>query len=162
MQVCAGQCTSGKLFKQPLKEDARCPRASEVAQWVKNQLAVQEMPEIWIRSLDQEDPLEEGMVTHSSIPAWRAPWTEEPGGLQSLGSQRGEHEWNSWAHHKQVPRRRWRDLPGGAGRQRAWTELQIIRWSQTEMVAGPGGIVEGSLVSVRLCIQVSGHEKPWS
>ena len=84
--------SSGKLFKQPLKEDARCPRASEVAQWVKNQLAMQEMPEIRIRSLGQEDPLEEGMVTHSSIPAWRVPWTVEPGGLQSLGSQRGGHE----------------------------------------------------------------------
>ena len=41
-------------------------------------------------------------------------------------------------------------------------ESQITRWSQTEMVAGPGEIVERSLVSVRLCVQVSGHEKPWS
>ena len=39
------------------------------------------------RSLGQEDPLEEGMATHSSILAWRNPWTEEPGGLQSIGSQ---------------------------------------------------------------------------
>ena len=38
-------------------------------------------------SLGQKDPLEKGMVTHSSIPAWRIPWTEEPGGLQSMGSQ---------------------------------------------------------------------------
>ena len=43
-----------------------------------------EMP---VRFLGQEDPLEEGMATHSSIPAWRIPWTEEPGGLQCLGSQ---------------------------------------------------------------------------
>ena len=40
-----------------------------------------------IRSLSQEDPLEKGMATHSSIPAWRIPWTEEPGELQSMGSQ---------------------------------------------------------------------------
>ena len=40
----------------------------------------------------QEDPLEEGMATHSSIPAWRIPWTEEPGGLQSIGSQRVRHD----------------------------------------------------------------------
>ena len=47
--------------------------------------AVQEM---WVRSLDWEDPLEESMATHSSILAWKIPWTEEPGGLQSMGSQR--------------------------------------------------------------------------
>ena len=41
-----------------------------------------------VQSLSWEDPLEEEMATHSSIPAWRIPWTEEPGGLQSLGSQR--------------------------------------------------------------------------
>ena len=45
-----------------------------------------------VRSLGQEDPLEEGMATHSSIPAWRIPWTEEPGGLQSTGLQRFGHD----------------------------------------------------------------------
>ena len=52
---------------------------------VKNQSA---MRETWVRSLGWEDPLEEGVATHSSIVAWRIPWTEEPGGLQSMGSQR--------------------------------------------------------------------------
>ena len=47
--------------------------------------------ETLVRSLGQEDPLEEGMATHSSILAWRIPWTEEPGGLQSIGSQRVSH-----------------------------------------------------------------------
>ena len=47
--------------------------------------------EIHVQSLGQEDPLEEGMVTHSSITAWRIPWTEEPGGLQSIGWQRVRH-----------------------------------------------------------------------
>ena len=42
---------------------------------------------MWVRSLDQEDPLQEGMATHSGILAWRTPWTEEPGGLQSTGMQ---------------------------------------------------------------------------
>ena len=42
-------------------------------------------------SLGQEDPLEEGMAAHSSILAWRIPWTEEPGGIQSMGSQRVRH-----------------------------------------------------------------------
>ena len=46
------------------------------------------MRETWAQSLGQEDPLEKGMATHSSILAWRIPWTEEPGGLQSMGSQR--------------------------------------------------------------------------
>ena len=41
-----------------------------------------------VRSIEREDPLEKGMATHSSILAWRIPWTEEPGGLQSMGSQR--------------------------------------------------------------------------
>ena len=40
---------------------------------------------MWVRSLDGEDPMEEGMATHSNILAWRIPWTEEPGGLQSVG-----------------------------------------------------------------------------
>ena len=44
------------------------------------------------QSLGQEDPLEEGMETHSSILAWRIPWTEEPGGLQSMGSQRVRYD----------------------------------------------------------------------
>ena len=43
------------------------------------------MQEMWVPSLGWEDPLEEGMATHSSIPAWRIPWREEPGGLQSMG-----------------------------------------------------------------------------
>ena len=45
------------------------------------------MWEIWVQSLGQEDPLEKEMTTHSSILAWRIPWTEEPGGLQSMESQ---------------------------------------------------------------------------
>jgi len=55
-----------------------------MAQSVKNSPAMQEM---WVRSPDWEDPLEKEMATHSSIPAWRIPWTEEPGGLQTMGSQ---------------------------------------------------------------------------
>ena len=48
---------------------------------------MQEMKEMWVRSLGREDPLEEDMATHSSILTWRIPWTEEPGGLQSMGLQ---------------------------------------------------------------------------
>ena len=51
-----------------------------------------------IQSLGREDPLEEGMATHSSILAWRIPWTEKPDGLQSIGSQRVGHNWSDSAH----------------------------------------------------------------
>ena len=58
---------------------------------------MQEMQEVRVRSLGWEDPLEEGMKTHSSILAWRIPWTEESGGLQSMGSQRVGHDWSNEA-----------------------------------------------------------------
>ena len=60
-----------------------------MAQTVKSQPAMQETQ---VQSLDQEDPLEKGMSTHSSILAWRISWTEEPDGLQSMGSQKGGHD----------------------------------------------------------------------
>ena len=60
-----------------------------MAQMVKNLLAMQK---IQVQSLGQEDPLEKGMATHSSILAWRITWTEEPGKLQSLGLQRVGHD----------------------------------------------------------------------
>ena len=63
--------------------------ASLVAQLVKNPPAVQET---WVRSLGWEDPLEKEMATHPSVLAWRIPWTEEPAGLQSIGSQRVKHD----------------------------------------------------------------------
>ena len=66
-----------------------CTRASLVAQRLKHLPAVQETR---VRSLGREDPLEKEMATHSSILAWRIPWTEEPGGLQSTGSRRVRHD----------------------------------------------------------------------
>ena len=59
-----------------------------MAQTVKN---LPEMRETGVQSLGQEDPLEKGIATHSSILAWRIPWTEEPGGLQSTGLQGVRH-----------------------------------------------------------------------
>ena len=58
--------------------------------WYKN---LPGMQETWVWSLDQEDPWEKGMATHSSILAWKILWSEEPGGLQSMGSQRVRHDW---------------------------------------------------------------------
>ena len=65
------------------------PLASLVAQRIKHLPAMQETR---VRSLGWEDPLEKEMATHSSILAWRIPWTEEPGGLQSMGFQRVGHD----------------------------------------------------------------------
>ena len=56
--------------------------------WLSGKESACNTQELQIRSLGGEDPLEEGMATHPSIPAWRIPWTEQPGGLQSVGSQR--------------------------------------------------------------------------
>ena len=64
--------------------------ASSMAQRVKNPPAVQETQEIRAQSLGREDLLEEEMETHSSILAWKIPWTEEPGGLQFLGLQESD------------------------------------------------------------------------
>ena len=63
--------------------------ASLVTQMVKNLPAIQKT---WVPSLDQEDTVEKEMATHSSILAWRIPWTEEPDGLQSMGLQRVKHD----------------------------------------------------------------------
>ena len=69
--------------------------ASLVAQMVNNLPAVQET---CVQALDREDPLEKGMVTHSSILIWRIPWTEEPGRLQSMRSQKVRHNWTTNTH----------------------------------------------------------------
>ena len=70
--------------------------ASLVAQWLQNLPAMQEMQ---IQSLGQEDPLEEGMATHSGILAWEMPWTEKPSRLQSMGSQRVGYDLVTNQHH---------------------------------------------------------------
>ena len=68
------------------------PVASLMAQQVKTPCAVQQTQDTWVQSLGQTDPLEEGMATHSSILVWRIPWTEEPGGLWSIETQKVGHD----------------------------------------------------------------------
>ena len=63
---------------------------------VKHLPVMQEMQELWVWWFSQKDPLEEGMTTHSSFLAWRMPWTEKPGRLQSIGLQRVGHDWSNW------------------------------------------------------------------
>ena len=79
-----------KIRRYAIKQESVThSQASLVAQMVKNLSAMQET---WVRSLGWEDPLQKGMATHSSILAWRTPWTEEPGGLQSMGLQTVGHD----------------------------------------------------------------------
>ena len=63
--------------------------ASRLAQIIENLPAMREIP---VQSMGQDDPLEKGMTTHSSLLAWRFPWTEEPCGLQFMGSHRVRHD----------------------------------------------------------------------
>ena len=67
-----------------------------MVQMIKNLSAMQKTV---VRSLGWEDILEKGMATHSSTLAWKIPWTEEPGGLQSMGLQRVRHNWATHTHH---------------------------------------------------------------
>ena len=106
---------------------------------------MQEMPETGLWSLGWEDPPQEEITTHSSILAWRIPWTEEPGGLQSLGMQRGGHGWahtTALGRFRKVLKSRWQ-----RGVAPACTRLQAVppecmqphgRVKQREDVA-PGG-----------------------
>ena len=75
--------------------DYTCSGAIPVTYMVKNLPVMQEM---WVKSLSQEDLLEKGMATHSIVLAWKFPWAEEPGRLQSMGSQRVRHGWASNTH----------------------------------------------------------------
>ena len=71
--------------------------ASVVAQTVKNPHAIWDT---WVQSLGWEDPLDEGMTTHSSILAWRIPWTAESARLRGHTSQSTGHDWSNWAHYR--------------------------------------------------------------
>ena len=101
--ICS-QCSSNSLFASwSVYLDPYVFRwASQMAQGKRIHLPVQKMWEMWAWPLGLEDPLEEKMATHSSILAGIIPWTEEPGGLQSMGLQRIRYDWatehNSWQH----------------------------------------------------------------
>ena len=104
-------------------------------QTIKNMPA---MWETWFQSLGQEDPLEESMATHPRILAWRIPWTEEPGGLQSMESQRAGHNWATntftFFHHlsfspqRQCPARKQQKEP---------TDLKLVILSRIAQLFHP-------------------------
>ena len=99
-------------------------------------LSVQEMQDIWVQSLGQEYPLEKEMATHSITLAWKIPWTEEPGRLQSMGSLRVRHHWATslslftFMHW----RRKWQPTPVFLpGESHGWQSLVGCRlWGRTE------------------------------
>ena len=89
------QQKSSKQNLTHLKDHIPWSRTSLVAQTVKH---LPTMWEIWVWSLGWEDPLDKEMATHSSTLAWKMPWMEEPGRLQSMGSQRVRHDWVTSLH----------------------------------------------------------------
>ena len=103
---------------RPVETTLYTREASLVAQLVKTLPTMQETP-VWF--LGWEDPLKEGMATHSNILAWRIPWTEEPGRLQSMGSQRVEHDWASFTFIREKATESWSEL-----RSKQWTSNSQI------------------------------------
>ena len=90
----------GKMFATQAKDKYLTDQIHKELITSQVTLLVKNLPAIAgdIRSLGWEDPLEEGMATHSSDLAWRIPWREEPGGLQSIGLQRVRHDWSNLTH----------------------------------------------------------------
>ena len=136
----------------------RFPRnVSLVAQLVKNLLA---MWKTEVQCLGREDPLEKGTATHSSILAWRIPWTEEPGGLQSMASQRVGHDWATVPQCSCSPVVAF-GVRGSAARNMCFTVLFISKW---------GSLTQGLLreahyagcFSISCCIKQSWELHWWS
>ena len=95
LQCCIGFCYTTKWISHMYTYI----RTSLVAQMVK---CLPAMQETWVRSLGQEDPLEKEKATHSSILAWKIPWTEGPGRLQTMGLQRVGHNWVTSLFHTYI------------------------------------------------------------
>ena len=92
---------------------------SQLPWWLRWLKSLPAMQKTWVPSLGWEGPLEKGLATHSSILAWRIPWTKEPGGLESMGSQRVRHNWtsNTLCFHKSEAQGKGPVLEGNVSRQ---------------------------------------------
>ena len=98
------------------------------------------MRETQVQSLGQEDPLEKGMVTHSSILAWRIPWTEEPGGPQSMGSQRVRRDWGTIKSIcLQFGRPRFNPWVGKISWRRKWQPTPVFLPGESHGQGSPAG-----------------------
>ena len=109
---------------------------------------MQETWRTWVWFLGQEDPLEEGMATHSSILAWRIPWTEEPSGLQSIGSQRVRHKWSdlACAHLDRIKQRGTEDPRNSTSSLPPLVKSVPEQWFSTQAahLGTPGSLSEDS------------------
>ena len=125
------------------------------------------MQESWVWSLGLEDPLENKMATHSSILAWRVPWTEEPGGLQSMGLQRVGHDWVNntftvcipWFPFLSGPCKLWKELFSlYEGKQMVFI-FSVFLWGSLliAIYVGPSGaVLEGqALISARQGVAIT-------
>ena len=92
------------------------------------------MQETWVRSLGWEDPLEEGMATHSSVLAWRSPWTEEPGGLQSMGLQESDTTEQQRTAQSQL----------GLPSPWSWVSLGLLIWEKNPGVEDQAALGRGA------------------
>ena len=102
------------------------------------------MPETWVRSLGRVDPLERAIATHSSILAWSIPWTEEPGGLQSTGSQRVGHDWVTKTNTLRPTLQIWSNTDAAkAGFLVEMWSLDAPRLQHSDRQAGTGGLLKG-------------------
>ena len=107
----------------------RIPLTSLVAQTVKS---LSTMRVTRVRSLGRQDPLEKEMAIHSSILAWRNPWTEEPGGLESIGSHRVRHDWRDLAQQMPVIR---------SDNNLKQKDLGRVLWNSSHITYCPGKII---------------------
>ena len=87
--------TKRKMGHEKASVFGRVPQSPWLLWWLRTVKHLPTMWETWARSLGREDPLEKEMATHSRILAWKIPWAEDPGRLQSMGSQRVEHDWET-------------------------------------------------------------------
>ena len=127
------------------------------------------MQETWVRSLGWEDPLEEGMATHSGILAWRIPWIEKPGGLQAIRSQRVRHNWSDWHTHTCMHahiRRTMFKTKRNVSYMQAWN----LKCSVSEMFSGKSPVPWRAPInqrfskdeSLRVYTESLLNSKPWS
>ena len=107
--------------------------ASLVAHLVKKPPA---MRETWVWPLGWEDPREKGKATHASILAWRIPWTEEPGGLQSMGLQRVRHDWATKHSTSYASTKFYKEKRDGDGHSLAhiWEHRVTSKWANISSV----------------------------